>query len=70
MYRQKYYEALDLTINCIKDRFHQKGYKSYQHLEDLLLKSVSGDSSMKYDLDFVVELYKDDVEKTALSAQL
>ena len=29
MYRKHYYEALDLVINCIKDRFDQKDYKVY-----------------------------------------
>ena len=39
-YRQQYYEALDLIISCIKDRFDQIGYKSYRNLQDLLLKAV------------------------------
>ena len=32
LYRQYYYEALDLTINCIKSRFEQPGCNTYQHL--------------------------------------
>ena len=32
MFRQHYYEALDLLINSIKDRFEQPGYRTYQHL--------------------------------------
>ena len=39
-YRQQYYEALDLIISCIKDRFDQIGYRIYCNLQDLLLKAV------------------------------
>lgn len=52
LYRQKYFEAFDLAINCIKDRFDQKGYRSYKHLENLLLKTVNNDQSVSEDLDF------------------
>ena len=39
-YRQQYYEALDLIISSINDRFDQPGYKIYKQLEDLLLKAI------------------------------
>ncbi len=39
-YRQQYYEALDLIISSINDRFDQPGYRIYQQMEDLLLKAV------------------------------
>ena len=39
LYRQHHYEALDLIINCIKDRFDQPGYRVYKNLENLLLLS-------------------------------
>ena len=32
LYRQiKYYEAIDLVVNCITDRFNQPGYRIYVH---------------------------------------
>ena len=34
-YRQHYYEAFDLVINCIKERFDQPGYEVYCKLEKL-----------------------------------
>lgn len=42
LYRQMYYEALDLVMNCVKERFDQPGFRVYRHLEDVLLKSVRG----------------------------
>ena len=39
-HQQLYYEALDLIISSINDRFDQPGYKIYKQLEDLLLKAV------------------------------
>ncbi|XP_062585373.1 zinc finger MYM-type protein 1-like [Saccostrea cucullata] len=70
LYRQQYFEALDLVVNCVKDRFDQPGYQVYRHLEDVLLKSVRGDKTYKEDLDFVLKFYGDDLDKTSLSSQL
>eukprot|EP00731_Ephydatia_muelleri_P022017 Em0014g608a len=36
---QEYYEALDLSVGCIKDRFYQPGYLVYCHLQNLKLKA-------------------------------
>ena len=41
LYRQKYFEALDLAITGIEERFHQPGYTIYKHLESLLLKAAN-----------------------------
>ncbi len=30
-YKRIYFEALDLTVSCIKDRFEQPGYRVYRH---------------------------------------
>ena len=39
-YRQVYYEALDLLVQAIEDRFNQSGYRTYHCLEALMLKAV------------------------------
>ena len=44
MYRQQYYEALDLVINSITARFDQPGFEMYCHLQELLLKALRGES--------------------------
>ena len=40
-YRRIYYEALDLAVNCIKNRFDQSGYAMYKNLETLLVTAAS-----------------------------
>jgi hypothetical protein len=68
--KKQYFEALDLVVNCMKDRFDQPGYQVYRHLEDVLLKSVRGDKTCKEDLHFVIKFYCDDLDQTSQSLQL
>ena len=69
MFRQHYFECLDLIVNCIKDRFDQPGYRVLKNLEDLLLKAARNEDYTK-ELDFVLNLYKDDFVPSRLRAQL
>ena len=41
-FRQLYFEAIDLSVNCITDRFQQPGYIIYSNLEQILLKAANG----------------------------
>ena len=68
--RQLYYEAIDLAINCIKDRFQQPGYTVYCQLENLLLKAAYNDKEFKSELGFVCSFYKDDFQPELLHSQL
>ena len=68
-FRQHYFEALDLAVNCIRDRFDQPGYKVYSNLEQLLLKAIEG-KDVTTELDFICEFYKDDLDSKVLEAQL
>ena len=38
-FKRCYFEAIDLIVNCIQDRFDQPGYRIYHLLETLLLKA-------------------------------
>lgn len=40
IYRRQYYEALDLVVTSIKQRFDQPGFRIHRNLEDLLLRCV------------------------------
>ena len=62
-FRQHYFEAIDLIVNCIKMRFQQPGYKVHSHLEQLLLKA-SENKHIKNELEFVCKFYKDWIKKT------
>ncbi len=68
-FRQHYFEAIDLAVNCIQDRFKQRGYQVYQYLELLLLKA-SENEDYKTEFDFVTSFYGDDLQPDNLRAQL
>ncbi|KAJ8322013.1 LOW QUALITY PROTEIN: hypothetical protein KUTeg_000484 [Tegillarca granosa] len=62
LYRKNYFEALDLLVNCIKDRMDQPGYQLYVNLENVLLKAVSG-QCYENELNFVCNFYQSDINK-------
>ena len=68
-YRQIYYEALDLIVRAIEDRFAQPGYKVYQDLESLLLK-VANKANYSDELSRVVSIYGSDINEANLQTQL
>ena len=69
MYRQVYYEALDLSVTSITDRFDQPGFRVYSNVEQLFFKVCTGDVYQN-ELDAVCTFYKGDLEQRELSAQL
>ena len=68
-YRQKYFEALDLIINCINARFDQADYAMYASCEQVLLKAIRKED-FSADLKSVTHFYGDDFDKDALATQL
>ena len=70
-YRRQYFEALDLVIAGIKQRFDQPGYKIYKHLQEVLLKSATGNfEHCKGDFEFIVSFYGSDFTASLLKIQL
>ncbi len=65
MYRQTYFEAIDLIINAIKDRFNQPGFQIYRNLQDLLLLALNG-KNWESSFASVTSLYKDDIDADQL----
>ena len=68
-FRQIYFEAIDLLVEAISDRFDQVGYRTYQHLESLVLKAANKED-YQYELDFVADFYGSDLDKSLLDLQL
>ena len=68
-YRCVYFKSLDLTINCIENRFDQPGYQIYSRLESLLVKAANK-LDYEEDIDFVVKFYGEDLSKDQLKVQL
>ena len=69
IYRKHYYEALDLAINSMKQRFNQKDYAKYANSQELLLKAAK---KVNFDSEFnsIIEFYKDDFDSMVLKTQL
>ncbi len=64
-YRQQHFEAIDLAVSSIQDRFDQPGYAVYRNLEALLLKAANKED---YTAEFqeVTTFYGDDFNKSEL----
>lgn len=69
LYRPIYFAAFDNTVTAIQDRFKQRGYEQYQHLEALLVKGVSGED-IDAERQAVVQLWGDDFNMVTLVTQL
>ena len=69
IYRQVYYEALDLLVQAIDDRFDQPGYKIYCCLEALIFKAVKREAFSE-ELEAVLDVYGSDISASNLRAQL
>ena len=68
-YQQSYFEALDLAISTIQDCFDQPGFSIYRSLEQLLLKTVCGESTQET-YDFVCKFYSSDFDCQRLQLHL
>ena len=68
-YGVQYFEAIDLVLTGIKDRFDQPGYATYSNLESLLLKAAN-QSDYSNELEQIVSFYGDDLDKEILETQL
>jgi len=68
-YHQLYFEALDLIITGIADRFDQPGYVLYKNLEGLLVKAANN-APFDHCFNEVVSFYRDDFNPTELTTQL
>ena len=42
-YQQIYFEAIDLIVNYIKDRFDQLGYKIFQNVQNVIVQVVNSE---------------------------
>lgn len=65
LYRQKYYEAIDLIVACIEDRFNQPSYAKYHLLDSLLIKACLHEE-IESDVKIVCEFFHDDFDKDLL----
>ena len=64
-----YFETIDAVHNALKERFEQPSFIIFSNVEQLLLKSINGESYQNEYDDFML-VYADDVEITTLPSEL
>jgi hypothetical protein len=69
MYRQLYFEALDLITTSIDRYFDQESFKVYTTFESLLLKTLKSES-IDNELQFIETKYSTDIDIEKLRTQL
>ena len=69
IYRQIYFESIDLMVNAIEQRFEQPSFAVYAKMESLLVKALSSQDNSR-ELQFMEISYADDVDVGMLTAQL
>ena len=70
VYRRIYFEALDLIVSSIEERFDQRpSFKAYSNMESLL-KGVLSSQDVSSQMDYMKENYVDDVRTGYLFSQL
>ena len=68
-FRIHYFEALDLVISCIKQRFDQPSYGTYKNLQQLLIHAANG-KNYDHEFEFVIKFYGKYFEPSSLKVQL
>ena len=68
-YRRIYFEAIDLMMNAIDQRFDQPSFDAFAKMESLLIKTLNSQEKSK-ELKFMEKLYNDDVNISVLTAQM
>ena len=68
-FRRIYFEAFDLITTCITDRFDQPGFRTYQNIEQLLLKAVKNED-FETEFNLITNFYDSDFNPTLLKVQL
>ena len=68
-YRVIYFEALDLIVTCIENRFDQPDYKTYGKVETLLLKAAASKPHAE-ELQFLLSFYGSDFDSMLLPTHL
>ena len=68
-YRRIYFEAIDLMVNAIDQRFKQPSFVAYAKMESLLVNALNS-QDYSTELQFIETNYSDDVNVKTLEVQL
>ena len=65
-YWQIYFEAIDLIVNCINDRFDQQGFEIYQNVQNLILQVVNSEEYNSCNWFICIRLWSSPAESSEL----
>ena len=68
-YGRKYFEAIDLVVSCIKNRFDQDDFEMCALCEQLLVKAANKES-FTTEFEKITNFYADDFKPNALETEL
>ena len=68
-YRQVYFEALDIFVVSLKERFEQPTYTIYANIEQLLLIAVNEEELYRDGLADIEQYYAEDIDLIALETE-
>ena len=68
-YKRIYFEALDLVMNCVTNRFNQPGYIQYKNTRELLMLAANV-THLKEKLKAIIDFYLNDFDNYKLDLQL
>ena len=68
-YRKQFYQAFDVLISSVRDRFDQPSFFVFENLESLLIKTLKGEETSA-EMKIVREKYATDVNMSDLNVEL
>ena len=68
-YRNQFYQAIDVLISSVRDRFDQPSFLLFENLESLLIKKLKGDETSA-EMNIAREKYATDVNMSDLNVEL
>ena len=69
MIQQKRFNAIDITVACIQDRFNQPGFRACQNIEQPLLNAVNNKNNEEQ-LKNILAVYGHNLDVITLTTQL
>ena len=68
-YREKFYQAVDVMVSSVNDRFDQPSFKVFEKLESLMIKALNGQDTSS-EVKFVKETFGTDIDVDDLVVEL
>ena len=68
-YRKQFYQAIDVLISSVRDRFNQPSFLVFENLESLLIKTFKGEETLA-EMKIAREKYATDINMSDLNVEL